>query len=207
MKMSLHRILSEIKLMDAKIDKKMQTTHFVGWKQKGKLVCGAFQENEFDADSRAGFMAVSDLIVRKNTLKQSLSKANSDTQIIVAGKSMTIADAVVFKHMLPIKKRFLETLKEQQKEAQQKVLNHNHQIEANALQLAQTALGKDNVKLTDSDAVSVSKPYIETNELKLHDPLSIKKKIEALEEEIDRFEADIDTVLSEANATTFIDID
>jgi hypothetical protein len=70
----------------------------------------------------------------------------------------------------------------------------------------EAALGKDNVKAGKDDVEAIRKPYIEANEFHLFDPLKVEETVEKLEKEVSEFEAEVDAVLSEANAVTFIEI-
>jgi hypothetical protein len=206
MQLSLHRILAEIKLIDSKIEKKM-SVKFIGWKQKDRPICAYYEATVFDARVQGAFQSISDLINKKQALKKALSEANSTTIVRINDKQMTIADAINYKHLLPLKKQFLQKLERDFASAQEYIEQHNNKVDENALKLAQTALGKDNVKLTEGEAVSVTKPYIEANQLKFHDPLNLKKIIDEFREEIEGFEMEVDTVLSEANAITLMEVD
>ena len=54
---------------------------------------------------------------------------------------------------------------------------------------------------------AIEKPYRAKNEFEFIDPIGIWDKIEALEADIDGFKASVDTTLSVANATSFIEVD
>lgn len=44
------------------------------------------------------------------------------------------------------------------------------------------------------------------NEFEIIDPLNVKQQIEKLSNRIEEFESEVDAVLSESNATTFIEV-
>ena len=46
--------------------------------------------------------------------------------------------------------------------------------------------------------------FMKRNEYELIDPMNVKKTIESLTAQIEEFESEVDAVLSESNATTFI---
>ncbi|GAG32212.1 unnamed protein product, partial [marine sediment metagenome] len=75
-----------------------------------------------------------------------------------------------------------------------------------ALKLAEAALQKDNVKINDGDAVAITEPFIKKNRFELVDPLKVEELTEELQTDVDDFETEVDAVLSEINAITFIQI-
>ena len=52
---------------------------------------------------------------------------------------------------------------------------------------------------------AVSKPFMEQNQFELVDPLGIEALLNNMEDKIMAFETEVDAVLSEINATTFIE--
>jgi hypothetical protein len=71
--------------------------------------------------------------------------------------------------------------------------------------LLEVNFGKDS-KAKSEEIDAIPKPYLENNAPRFIDPLDVKKKIEELANEISKFEAEVDVVLSEANAKTEIEI-
>jgi glutathionyl-hydroquinone reductase len=205
-KMTIHRALSELKLVDAKIEKQISEVMPTGIYQKGKLVNNYIPEADFEKNAKSKFDSVSDLIERKNKIKSAIVDANGKTQITVGGKQMSIADAINFKTVIKFKKKFAETLKQRHKTILGEFNKVNETIQGNAQKLLEAALGKDNVKAGKDDVEAIRKPYIEANEFHLFDPLKVEETVEKLEKEVSEFEAEVDAVLSEANAVTFIEI-
>ena len=75
-KMTIHRALSELKLIDAKIEKQINEVLPSGIMQKGRLVNGFMQESEFEKNAKSKFDSVNDLIDRKNKIKSAIVTAN-----------------------------------------------------------------------------------------------------------------------------------
>jgi len=206
MEMTLHRALGELRLIDKKMAKLNVNIEPIGWKQIKKLVNNRHEENDFIKKACADFQKANDLFDRRTAIKSAIAKANTETIVDINGEKMSIADAIHRKHMTEQRNAFLKTLKKRYAEVSSWLENHNKAVAQQALQIAEAALAKDNVKLTDKDVINVTKPYIEANELKLVDPLNLRKTIEELEEKNDRFDSEVDSVLSEANAITFIEV-
>lgn len=205
-KMTIHRALSELKLIDAKIVK--QTTELIpsGYYQKGKLVMGYMKEEEFNEAAQSKYDSIINLINRKVDIKSAIVLANSITDVTVGGKSMTIADAITYKGVIAFKQALIATLKQKHLKAVGDLNNNNNIVEQNVQRLLEATFGKENVKVGKEDVEAVRKPYIEANTFFLLDPLGADKKIAELEKEVAEFQAEVDAVLSEINAVTFIEI-
>lgn len=204
-KMTIHRALSELKLIDAKIEKQINEVVPTGIYQKGKLVNGYLQETDFEKTAKSKYDSVTDLITRKNQIKSAIVNANGKTMVSVAGKEMAIADAINFKAVIKFKKKLIQTLKERHRQAVGELNKANEQVNGNVQRILEATFGKENVKVGDKDVEAVSKPYLEANQFHLFDPLKVDDTVQVLEKEVSEFEAEVDAVLSEINAVTIIE--
>lgn len=204
-KMTIHRGLSELKLIDAKIEKQINDVLPSGIFQKGKLVEGYIAETDFATSAKSKFDSVNDLVTRKNSIKSAIVSANGVTQVKVGEKQMTIADAINFKSVIKFKKKLIETLKGKHRQAVGNLNKNNELVNANVQRILEATFGKENVKVGKEDVEAVRKPYMEANEFHLFDPLKVDETVENLEKEVSEFEAEVDAVLSEINAVTFIE--
>lgn len=204
-KLTIHRALSELKLIGAKIEKSIEELIPSGILQAGKLVNGHYQKEDFEKTAKEKFQSVNALIERRNKIKSAVVKANGLTEVQVAGNTMTIADAINLKAVIGFKKQLIDRLRKQHNSAKANLEKNNAQVDANALKLAEVALGKQGIKIGDNDAQAVIEPYLKANKFELVNPLDAEKKIEELEKSVGDFEAEVDAVLSEINAVTFIE--
>ena len=205
-KMTIHRALSELKLIDSKIEKQINEIVPSGIYQKGKLINNYVKEEDFSTSAKSKFDSVNDLIARKNAIKSAIVEANGVTKVKVSEKEMTIADAINFKAVVKFKKKLIETLKARQQQAVAQLNQQNTVVEQNVQRILEATFGKENVKAGKDDVESVRKPYMDANEFHLFDPLKVAEKVEAMEKEVGDFEMEVDAVLSEINAVTFIEV-
>lgn len=205
-KMTIHRALAELKLIDSRIEKGINNVEPTGLMQEGKLVNGFYPKEDFEKEAKAKLQSVTDLIDRKNAIKSAITKANGTTIVEIAGKKMTISDAINYKTVIGFKKALIKQLVNKHNQAKAKVEQNNKQVDDNALRLAEAALQKDNVKINDGDAVAITEPYIKKNKFTLVDPLKVEELEEKLQTEVNEFEAEVDAVLSEINALTTIEV-
>lgn len=208
-KMTIHRALAELKLIDSRIEKAIGAIKPTGVMVKGKLVDGFHKKEDFENDAKAKFQSVTDLIKRKTTIKSAIVKANGVTDVTIDGKKMTIADAINYKVVIIFRKQLITALNREHNIAKAKFTTENERINNVALENAKIMIGKqgdDRVKPTDTDVKNIVEPFVERNELHLVDPLEVDKLIETLEKEVSNFEVEVDAVLSEINAITVIEI-
>lgn len=205
-KLTIHRALSELKLIGAKIKKGIEDINPSGITQKDKLVNQIYQREEFEKTAKEKFQSVVDLIARRSKIKSAIVKANGVTEVKIAERVMTIADAINLKAAIVFEKELIDSLKRKHNQSKANLSKNNEVIDTNALNLAQVALGKQGIKIGDNDAQSVIEPYLKANKFELVDPIGVEKQIEALEKKIGDFEAEVDAVLSEINAITLIEI-
>lgn len=205
-KMTLHRALAELKLIDAKIEKQIAECEPINIYQKDKKIGGWATQDEFKAKAQSGYDSVIALIDRKNAIKSAIVKANGTTTVTVGDKSMTIADAINFKTLIAFKKKFISMLTQRQKNAIGIMNKNNEGVKINCDRIVEAVVGKENVAIKTGEVEAVQKPYMEMNEFQLADPLKLADKISALEKEVQDFEVEIDATLSEINAVTQIEI-
>ena len=185
--MTIHRSLAELKLIDSKIEKAISEIEPVNIYQKGKLIGGVVTEEEFTKQAQSSYDSVSDLIARKNAIKAAIVDSNSKTKVTVAGKEMSVSDAISAKAVMVVKSRFLAKLTERYKNATGVMNKNNEAVNKNCDNVVIAAVGKDNVKVGSDDFKAIQEPYLEKNLFHLFDPLKVADKIKALDTEIGEF--------------------
>lgn len=205
MKMSLTRVLNEIKLLDGRISSatgKMFISASVG----NKPPSGYESVDEVKKVIKANYDSVKDLIKRRNNLKSLLTQANAVTKLSVAGEEMTIAQAIERKRTINLERGLFTQLNRQLAAAVSDVDKHNKQVEQNIDTMLNNAFGKDK-KVTEEESNAIAVPYRKQHTASLVDPLGVREEVEKLEEFITRFESEVDFTLSEVNAKTEIDVE
>lgn len=69
----------------------------------------------------------------------------------------------------------------------------------------EAVFGRDK-KVTSEEIETITKPYIENNGPILVDSIDCKKQVDEINEWVNTFTLEVDHILSESNATTFIEI-
>jgi len=206
-KMTIHRALSELKLIDSKIDKGIHDLDPMGLQQEGKLVNNRYPLDEFNTRVTGKYQSITDLIERKINIKQAIMFSNSVTMVKIGDKVMKVTDAIAFKDIVTMKERVANRMLMKSKTVVNKFNTENERVEAKALENAKIMVGKDNTKVSDKEVKDLMEPFIKRNSYKLIDPLDVTNILDALTKEIEEFKSEVDAILSESNALTFIEID
>ena len=208
-KMTIHRALAELKLIDSKIEKAISVIEPTGIMQVNKLVNNFYKKEDFENDAKSKYQSVIDLIERKNKIKSAIVTTNGITEVEISGIKMTIADAINFKSIIVFKKNLIATLIKKHNAIKSKFTIENEKIEKIALENAKIMIGKEGdnkIKPTDEDVKNIIEPFVKRNEFHLVDPLKVEELTEKLQKEVSDFEVEVDAALSEVNAITIIEI-
>lgn len=212
-KMTIHRALSELKTLDDRIENAIRsTTYVLAVKHSAEKINGKTVQN-FKDDMRSGYQKATDLIARRDAMKRAVVLSNATTKVTIGGKEMTIAEAIEAKnHGMEFKSMLLRQMNSAYVTAQNE-LNRNggETLEKKAEQYVLAVIAaqpKDSKMSVDSEAMkTLRKTYIENNTYDLVDPMDIAKVIEALDAEINEFNAEVDAALSCSNALTVIEFE
>lgn len=208
-KISIHRALSELKLLDDQITKKIEGLQPIALKQRDSLRNNSMSEEAFKDKASSDYDSILGLIARRREIKAAIIKSNAETVIKVGDESMTVAEAIHRKSEKDFTEKLIGSMEKSWKKASAEYNNENDHLAGIALNNALVMLGKEGqagVKPTDEDVKNITEPFIERNKIHLVDPLGLESKIGGLKTAYDTFMSNVDACLSESNATTFIEV-
>lgn len=206
MKLTLHRALAELKQLDKRILGAINEKRYVTYQIGDTKPVGYSSVEEFDEVAKAGFQSVNGLIKRRNEIKSKLILKNATTTVNVAGQEMTIAEAIDQKDFIDYKQSLLNELKRQHALVSQTVDRETQAMEIRLDKRLEADLGKDRKNFVE-EVEQITENFKKRNTPKMLDPIAIRVEIEKLEKEISDFILEVDAVLSEANAVTFIELE
>jgi hypothetical protein len=198
--MSLHRVIAEIKAIEARLSALQSTAYAFT-----VPVDSTTETADGKTLSQSNFDKVVSALANLASLKAARNKANASTPVRIGGKDLTIDEALAKKAALAFQNVFVMTLQSQLSTAKARVDQTQAQIEQKiATQVAAASTGTK--KATDEE-IAVFRKLAERNtkiDIVIFDGL--KEKIEALKKDIEVFTTEVDYILSEANATTKVDV-
>ena len=212
-KMTIHKALAELKTMDDRINKAIRSTSYVlAVKHSAEKINGV-KVNNFKEQMRSGYQKVTDLIKRRDAMKRAVVLSNATTKVKIGDNEYTAAEAIEMKnHGMEFRSALLRQMNSDYIAAQNDLArNGGEALEKKSEQYVLAVIAaqpKDSKMSADSDVMKgLRQTYIENNTYDLVDPLDITKVMEALDAEINEFNAEVDAALSVSNALTVIEFE
>ncbi|WP_133016806.1 hypothetical protein [Clostridium cuniculi] len=201
--------LNELKLLDSRINRKITEGEFVAAaKLSVPNVNSKISKEAYKANAKSDYQSIIDLIKRRNKIKSAIIRSNAMTIVDIAGKTMTVAEAIDKKSSIEYEISLLEKLTHQYKISLDEIIKENHKVDESIEQLLNTAYGKEGKeKITQASYEAIAEPYRKANEYGLVDSLDIEKLIKEMKDKIEGFLSEVDTALQISNSTTIIEID
>lgn len=212
-KMTVHKALAELKIIDSRINAAINDGTYVIANKHSNEKIGGVSINEFKDKMRSSYQKVTDLINRRNAIKRAVVLSNATTKIVVGDTEYTVAEAIEMKnHGMEFKSSFLRTMAYQNQVAQNEInRNSGEAIEKRAEQYVLSVIQaqpKDAKMTVDSKAMTaLREDYINNNTYDLIDPMNVSMLIQAMTDEINEFNTEIDAALSVSNALTVIEFE
>ena len=204
--MTMHQLLAEIKLTKSKLDN-MTSKLFVAHKKHGDAVVDAVVDSvpveKAEQIMRGNLDSVRHLISNLTEYETIRYKSNANTNVEIAGKIMTVADAIKRKENIKYEKNLLDELERQYKCVTRIISTENAKLEMNA---------KSKVDAIKTDSMSaeslmeIMKADIENNTYEMVDPNNIVELIRTMKEDINGFKTEVDAALSTSNALTVVEV-
>jgi hypothetical protein len=146
------------------------------------------------------------LTENQRRIKAAVVLSNARTKVKIGGIEYTVAEAIERKAKLHHDETFLRLLKQQYTRQTERIDAENATLPEKLETYLRSILGEKD-KRSPEDIAMHTKAFDDRNKYELIDPCDISKQIEELEQAITNFKTEVDYILSESNATTFIEID
>lgn len=210
-KMTIHKALAELKVIDNRINSAIMGATFAYANKHSNEKISGMPIQEYRETIKAGYQKVTDLINRRNAMKRAVVLSNAKTIIKIGDKTYTVAEAIEMKnHGMEHMKTLLQKMNQDYKMVQSTLnANSGDAIEKKAENYVISVIQaqpKDSKMSVDSEAMkSLRKDYIANNTYDLIDPIDVVNKMEEIKDEVQKFETEIDAALSVSNALTIIE--
>lgn len=214
MEINLNEALAMIKVLDKKIDKKLDEARFITYARKNNdNTIKSTKKELFCDDAKSAYDSIVTYMEQLKYIKGAVFKENTaHTITLPSGQKYTIADALQRKKDIELEKMLLEKMKDQYYTAMNALEQENRSIQSECdKQIASIYnLDKNSDKNKDKSATeNISKfreEFMSTHEFEAVDPLKLKEKIAMLEDNIIEFEAFVDNKIFEANMSIKIEV-
>ena len=203
---SITRGLVKLKILTKQIEEKIKKFTVVGISIGDKAPLGFVTKGEFKKMAETNYKSLTDLIKLRSDIKSAIVKSNAHTTVLIGEESMSIAEAIERKNSIEFEEKLLQTIEYQFSTYNNQVEEENEKVDYQLQNLVEGSFGGKDKKIEKTDYDNIAIPYLTVNQRKLVDPLKVEGIIEDLSSTIDDFNLNVDVVLSESNARTFIEI-
>lgn len=207
-KMSVHKALAELKLLDARIEKAMKECPYVVVVRNCDTKVSGIDIDKYTEQIKASYKSINDLIRRRNAIKAAVILSNATAKAKVVDQEYTVAEAIDMKlHGIEFKKELLQELKQAYNKAQSTAdASNGRDLDVRAESFLKSIFSTTDIKGAAEEVQKSREDFVKKQTMVLKDPLDIQQKIKSLEDEINKFSAEIDAALSVSNATTEITV-
>lgn len=204
-KLLVTQALNELKLLDSRIVNEICKSKFVASaKTVEKNITPYCSKENFITKAKSSFDSINALIERKSKIKAAVIASNATTKVEINGVTMTVAEALELKTSIGYKQDMLTDMKAQLASAKSEMEKKNLDLERKIDNILETMVSKD-AKTKKDDFKEITDPMRTNGEYSLVDPLRIEDVIEKLENEIEGFKSNVDSVLQISNCITTIE--
>lgn len=204
-KMSVHRALGELKTYDDKISKAIHEKFIISNKKSNEKI-GSKSIVEYSNELKGNLKKVKDLIENRKRLKSAIVMSNANTNVTIGNNHYCIAEAIERKNFISTEEAILSEIKRQYTKEMGKLETENNLLPQKLETYLSSILG-DKTQRKVEEVEQYSKAFENKHMYELIDPNNISDYIKQLEESITQFKTEVDYILSESNATTFIEVD
>ncbi len=222
MKYTIHRLLALKKSTGNRIDELIDNGIFLKTVQGLNDNINGVPLDRVEADIRSNMEKFNDLISNYKKIKMGLLNSNAGApdqntlkKVMVCGQEYTMAELIFMsdeiygstKNKMAFMPRFLAHLNNTYLNALNAIEKQKRRIDEKIdMYVAQISSSKEQ-KQDLADIQARSEMFHRDGDLKLVDPLDIKKVIDDIKKEIDDFITEADAVISENNALTVVELD
>lgn len=206
--MTIHEALSELKMLDKRIQMKIGRATFVTTNKHSNAKISGKPVKSYMDDMLSELNSIRDLIEYRAAVKNALSISNAKTVVTIAGREYTVAEAIEMKSTgIENEQYLLNTIAAQFTKANREITQANgEQLRKMADDYINNIFGSKDKATSIEDIEQARKVYIDNHTMDLIDPCGAAFLIDDLEKKIEAFKAEVDAKISISNATTTITI-
>lgn len=210
--MTIHKALSELKTIDARIGKAIRDCKFAVVNKHSNEKIGGMTIDDYRREQENLFKSACDLINRRNAIKRAVMQSNAVAKVNINGVEYTVAEAIDMKnHGMDGRRELLRQMIVHLSAAETSIERYNgDELQNRADAYIKNLYGNqtDLSKLT-GEMRSDREKFIaqQTSEMVTPMGMDLRKTIKEFEDEINSFMVEVDAALSVSNATTTIEIE
>lgn len=206
-KMTVHKALCELKVIDSRINKAISGCTFVTANKHNNTKISGVPIAEACEFVKSSYQSAVDLIARRDAIKRAVVKSNAVTLVVIDGVEYTVAEAIEMKnhgmdHVLTLMKKLSSDLAIAKRAAD----SENALLDRRGDEYVRNMYNTTDMKNLAPEAAAERKKFMESITVELVDPLHVSDKIANLDRVYHNFMVEVDAALSTSNAVTIIEV-
>lgn len=203
---TLTEALATLKVLRSKQENLVRTGSFVGVSVREKV--GSQELETAKAQFQSEFDRLKATSTQIQEIGSKLYQANSETKVVVGGKTYTLAEAIYRKAHLQTEAEHLRVLKAALSRAEVQAAKARETAEKRADQQVENLLaGRTKDNDVAAMAVDMRNKLVQDEKITLVDPNRLGDYVLKLEEDLVTFSTEVDVAISLVNATTKISVE
>ena len=206
-KMTIHEALCKLKTADKRLYDLENNAIFIDAKKAVLDKIKGVSTDEYCKSIQSNYDKINDVLKETQALKAAISKSNAETMITVAGKEMSVAEAIYFfKYGVAQWEELLDKMTTEYKNVTNAVEKKNGSDLDSRAEAYITSLYGSKDKVSADEVAKATEDYKEKQKYELVDPLNLNTRISELRDWIDSFKTSVDSAIQVSNATTIIEV-
>jgi len=207
--MTIHKALSELKLLDARINDKTEMLEVVVANKHSNSKIHGVSVDEFCKNAKEAYQSLRTLINRRNAIKRAVTKSNAITTVQIGGKTYTVAEAIDMKGVgIGYLGAIIGKLNSQYATASRRAdAENSDRLNDRADEYIKTLYGNSDLKNMGDEIRKQRDAFVAAQTVEIVDPINASAEANKLQKEVDEFFSDVDSALSVSNALTTIVVD
>lgn len=207
--MTVHKALSELKVLDARIRKETRELSFAVANKHGNAKISGIPVEEYKKDAKSKYDSVRTLINRRNAIKQALTNSNAVTKVKIDDKEYTVAEAIDMKnYAMAYYSNVLSIMESQYEVAKSKADQENgEKLDRRADTHVQSMFEGADMKNMSDEIKKTRDDFIKSQTVEIIDPIGVVGEMQRLRDYIDAFMVNVDSALSVSNALTTLSVE
>lgn len=208
-KMTIHKALSELKTLDARINTAASACEFVIANKHSNDKIHGIPVADYIKDTKEKYQSVRTLINRRNAIKRAVTRSNATTMVTIGGKEYTVAEAIDMKakgteYLLGL----ADLMERHYASAKTKAdFSNGDALDNRCDEYIKSLYGTSDLKNMSDEIRKVRETFVAAQTVEIIDPINAAAESRKLRDEADAFLSDVDSALSVSNALTTIEVE
>lgn len=208
-KMTVHKALSELKILGNRIEKEIENSTFASINKHSNQKINGISVADYINQVRDNYKSIKTLISRRNAIKRAVTLSNAKTEVVIGGKTYTVAEAIDMKAfgVEYMRQLMMKMTAEYNSCAKMADAKNGASLDDKADSYMQSLYQGSDLKNMSDEIKKVREAYIASQTVDVLDPVGAVEEAKRIADYIDTFMSDVDSALSVSNALTTVEVE